>query len=178
MHLTKASTIKVGRSKYMVNLREDGMVLDDGVVLRLENHRFLATTSSGHAQHMLSHFEHYRDTEWAGSKVIVTDVTEAWAMIVVAGPQSRHTLQSVLGCEWHGSLGRLGHMEFAQVRWRDRELRVLRAGFSGELAFELHCRPSIALPLWEGLVESGLGVCAAEANYFKEKIGPRRRLRL
>jgi sarcosine oxidase subunit alpha len=66
MYLTKASTIKVGRSKYMVNLREDGMVIGDGVVLRLEDHRFLATTSSGHAQHMLSHFEHYRDTEWAG----------------------------------------------------------------------------------------------------------------
>ena len=35
MYLTKASTIKVGRSRYMVNLREDGMVLDDGLVLRL-----------------------------------------------------------------------------------------------------------------------------------------------
>ena len=40
MYLTKASTIKVGRCKYMVNLREDGMVLDDGLVLRLAPDRF------------------------------------------------------------------------------------------------------------------------------------------
>ena len=163
MYLTKASTIKVGRSRYMVNLREDGMVLDDGIVLRLEERRFLATTSSGHAQHMLSHFEHYRDTEWADRKVIVADVTEAWAVIVVAGPESRHTLQRVLGAEWAGPLERLAHMEFAHRDWRERDLRVLRASFSGELAFELHCRPGIALPLWEALVDSGLAPYGLEA---------------
>ena len=92
MYLTKAGTIKVGRSKYMVNLREDGMVLDDGLVLRLARDRFLATSSSGHALHMLSHFEHYRDTEWSGRAVTLTDVTEAWAVIAVAGPRSRAAL--------------------------------------------------------------------------------------
>jgi hypothetical protein len=34
---------------------------------------------------------------------------------------------------------------------------------SGELAFELHCRPSIALPPWEALVESGLAPYGLEA---------------
>ena len=82
MYLTRASTIKVGRSKYMVNLREDGMVLDDGIALRLAADRFLLTTSTGHADHMLSHFEYYRDTEWAGRAVSITDVSEAWAVIV------------------------------------------------------------------------------------------------
>ncbi len=98
MYLTKASTIKIGRSKYMVNLREDGMVLDDGLVLRLASDRFLATTSSGHGNHMLSHFEHYRATEWSGRAVTLTDVTEAWAVIAVAGPRSRgHARESARG---------------------------------------------------------------------------------
>ena len=163
MYLTRASTIKPGRSKYMVNLREDGMVLDDGIVLRLEEQRFLATTSSAHAQHMLSHFEHYRDTEWAHRKVTVSDVTEAWAVIVVAGPGSRDTLGRLLGAEWRGSLERLNHMEFAHRHWRERDLRVLRASFSGELAFELHCRPASALPLWEALIESGMAPYGLEA---------------
>ncbi|HEV7432135.1 MAG TPA: 2Fe-2S iron-sulfur cluster-binding protein, partial [Steroidobacteraceae bacterium] len=91
LYLTKASTIKIGRSKYMVNLREDGMVLDDGLVLRLGTDRFLATTSSGHGTHMLAHFEHYRATQWANRTVTITDVTEAWAAIAVAGPTSRAT---------------------------------------------------------------------------------------
>jgi sarcosine oxidase subunit alpha len=163
MYLTKASTIRVGRSKYMVNLREDGMVLDDGIVLRLAEDRFVATTSSGHADHMLSHFEHYRDTEWSGRAVAVTGITEAWAVIVVAGPASRDAVRAVLGGEWSESLSRLGHMDFAEGLWRGAELRLLRASFSGELAFELHCRPAIAAPLWESLVDAGLSPYGLEA---------------
>jgi len=163
LYLTKASTIKVGRSKYMVNLREDGMVLDDGIVLRLADDRYLATTSSGHAEHMLSHFEYYRDTEWSGANVVLTNVTEAWAVIVVAGPTSRDTLQAVLGEAWQADLERLRHMDFATGRWLGGELRALRASFSGELAFELHCRPDIALPLWEALADAGLSPYGLEA---------------
>jgi methylglutamate dehydrogenase subunit C len=163
LYLTRASTIQIGRSKYMVNLREDGMVLDDGIVLRLAADRFVATTSSGHALHMLSHFEHYRDTEWSGRAVTVTDVTDAWAAIVVAGPKSRNTLRAVLGVDWHAALGRLTHMDFAAGRFNGRELTVLRASFSGELAFELHCRPAIAVALWEALVAAGLAPYGLEA---------------
>jgi len=163
MYLTKASTIRIGRSKYMVSLREDGMVLDDGIVLRLAEDRFVATTGTGHGEHMLSHFEYYRDTEWGGRRVTVTDVTEAWAVIVVAGPRSRDTLHTVLGSEWQVPLHRLVHMDFAAGLWRERELRLVRASFSGELAFELHCRPDIAPLLWEALIESGLAPYGLEA---------------
>jgi methylglutamate dehydrogenase subunit C len=156
MYLTRASTIKVGRSKYMVNLREDGMVLDDGIALRLTTDRFLVTTSTGHADHMLSHFEYYRDTEWAGRAVSITDVSEAWAVIVCAGPASRQTLGTVLGEGWTEPLSRLTHMGFASGEWRGAALRLLRASFSGELAFELHCRPRMAIPLWQALNDAGL----------------------
>jgi sarcosine oxidase subunit alpha len=163
MYLTRASTIKTGRSKYMVNLREDGMVLDDGLVLRLAEDRFLATTSSSHAGHMLSHFELWRDTEWAGRPVTLTDVTEAWAVIVCAGPTSRDTVRAVLGAEWQPSLARIAHMDFATGTWRGAPLRLLRASFSGELAFELHCRPRLALPLWQALADAGLAPYGLEA---------------
>jgi sarcosine oxidase subunit alpha len=163
MYLSKTSTIKVGRSRYMVNLREDGMVLDDGLVLRLAENRFLATTSSGHALHMLSHFEHYRDTQWSGRGVTLTDVTEAWATIAVAGPASRDALRTVLGPDWHAPLAALTHMDFARGRYGGYDLTVLRAGFSGELAFELHCRAAIATALWEALVAAGLPPYGLEA---------------
>ncbi len=86
----------------------------------------------------------------------LTDVTEAWAVIAVAGPRSRATLESVLGADWRSPLSSLGHMDFADGHYQGRELRVLRASFSGELAFELHCRPGIAVPLWQALVAGGL----------------------
>jgi heterotetrameric sarcosine oxidase alpha subunit len=163
LYLTKASAIRPGRSKYMVNLREDGMVLDDGLVLRLAEDRFMATTSSGHGTHMLSHFEHYRSTQWADRAVTITDVTEAWAAIAVAGPESRPILQRVLEAPWHASLDRLKHMEFADGQHRGQELRVLRASFSGELAYELHCRPAAAPLIWEALVGAGLSPYGIDA---------------
>jgi methylglutamate dehydrogenase subunit C len=163
LYLSKASTIRVGRSKYMVNLREDGMVLDDGLVLRLADDRFLATTGSGHGTHMLSHFEHYRALNASRWRVTVTDVTEAWGVIVVAGPQSRPALTRVLGASWQAALGKLAHMDFADGAYAGQALRVLRASFSGELAFELHFRPSIAVPLWEALVAAGLAPYGLEA---------------
>jgi glycine cleavage system aminomethyltransferase T len=156
MYLTRASTLKVGRSKYMVNLREDGMVLDDGIALRLAADRFLVTTSTGHAELILSHFEHYRDTEWARRRVSLSDVSEAWAVIVCAGPDSRRTLGTILGAGWTESLNGLTHMGFATGAWNGAALRLLRASFSGELAYELHCRPRIATSLWQALVDAGL----------------------
>jgi sarcosine oxidase subunit alpha len=163
LYLTRGSTIREGRSKYMVLLREDGMVLDDGIVLRLAPDRFLATVSSSHAYHVLSHFEFWRDREFVRRGVALTDVTEAWSVIVVAGPMSPNALTQVLGAEWISAIASLTHMEHFLGRWQGGELRVLRASFSGELAYELHCRPRIARALWEALLASGLAPYGLEA---------------
>jgi sarcosine oxidase subunit alpha len=163
LYLTRGSTIREGRSKYMVLLREDGMVLDDGIVLRLAPDRFLATVSSSHAWHVLSHFEFRHDLEFASRGVAVTDVTEAWSAIVVAGPTSPNALTHVLGAEWISAIASLTHMEHFLGHWQGAELRVLRASFSGELAYELHCRPRIARALWEALHATGLEPYGIEA---------------
>jgi sarcosine oxidase subunit alpha len=95
--------------------------------------------------------------------VSVTDASEAWAVIVCAGPASRQTLGAVLGEGWIEPLSRLTHMRFETGEWRGAALRVLRASFSGELAFELHCRPRIAIPLWQALADAGLFPYGIEA---------------
>ena len=161
--LTKASYIKAGRSKYMVLLREDGMVLDDGIVMRLADDRFLATVSSGHADQIFSRFRFYRDKIAGFRRVVIADVTEAWSVIAVSGPVSRDTLKCILGEEWIDTLSAMTHMEFRDGTWNGHYLRVLRASFSGELAFELHCKSSIAEALWRSLVEAGMTPYGLEA---------------
>jgi methylglutamate dehydrogenase subunit C len=163
VYLTPASTIKVGRSKYMVNLREDGMVLDDGLVLRLAPDRFLATVSSAHAGHMLSHFEFWRETQAAARSLAITDVTEAWAVVVVAGPKCREALRSALGTAWYEPLSSLTHMSFVDGKFDGADVRMLRASFSGELAYELHCRPRVAVAVWKALIAAGLQPYGLEA---------------
>jgi sarcosine oxidase subunit alpha len=164
MYLNRASAIEPGRARYAVLLREDGMVLDDGLLLRAAADRFVATTSSSHTAQVLAHLEFYRDTEWRGRRIALTDVTEAWSVIIVAGPASRDTLLNLLGSAWHQALGNLRHMGFADGGWGGGDrLRVLRASFSGELAFELHCAPAIAGGLWQALAAAGLAPFGLEA---------------
>lgn len=162
VYLTRASTLRVGRSKYMVNLREDGMVLDDGIVMRLAENRFVATVSSGHADHMAAHFNFWRDRSHSSREVAITDVTESWSVIAVAGPEARNELMAVLGDAWHGTLQTLAHMGVAEGDWHG-DLRLLRASFSGELAYEVHCRPSQAVSLWQALIDTGLQPYGIEA---------------
>lgn len=163
LYVTRASPLRPGRAKYMVNLREDGRVLDDGLALCLESGRYVVTTSSSHGEHMLSHLEHFRALEWGGRAVTLTDVTDAWAVIAVAGPTSRDALGRVLGRDWQDTLATLPHMSFARGRHLGVDLTVLRAGFSGELSYELHVRPSAAVALWQSLVDTGLAPYGLDA---------------
>jgi sarcosine oxidase subunit alpha len=163
MYMTRASSLKVGRSRYAVNLREDGMVLDDGLLLRLGADRFRATTSTGHAQEMLAHFEYYRALEFGAAELAICDVTDAWAVIVVAGPKSRDALLPILEEPSRAPVAALQHMDFTMARFAGAELLILRASFSGELAFELHCPPHSAVPLADALVGVGIGPYGLEA---------------
>jgi len=151
MYLTRASSLRVGRARYMVMLREDGMVLDDGLVMRLAADRFVATVSTGHADSVLSHLEFWRAVEFGDRAVALADLTECGSVIAVSGPASRGRLLAVLGQEWSDPVQSLSHMQFAAGQYGAMPLRVLRASFSGELAFELHVHPSVALSLWEAL---------------------------
>lgn len=163
LYLTRISNLAVGRSRYAVLLREDGMVLDDGLVLRVARDRFFATVSSTHTELILAHMEFWCAVEYGSQDVMITDLTDASSVLTVAGPSARGHLSAVLDAPWQGKLASLKHMEFADDVWNGRALRVLRASFSGELAFELHCHPAIALPLWEGLIACGATPYGLEA---------------
>jgi sarcosine oxidase subunit alpha len=164
LYLGRPGAMIPGRARYIALLREDGMVLDDGLMIRESATRFVATTSTTHLAQVLSHLEFYRDTEWRGRRIALTDVTESTAVIIVAGPASRSMLQEVLGDAWRAALARLNHMGFADGAAPDgSRLRVLRASFTGELAYELHGRPAGAAALWAALAATGLAPFGLEA---------------
>ncbi|MBL8264955.1 glycine cleavage T C-terminal barrel domain-containing protein, partial [Steroidobacter sp.] len=135
-------------------------VIADGVIMRHADDRFIATVSSDHADHLFAHFQYWRDRRWSDHRVVMTDVTEAWAAIAVAGPNSREKLSGLLG---EPSINALAHMTFFETQHRGSTLRVLRASYSGELAYELHCQPDAALSLCQLLADSGLKPDGLEA---------------
>ena len=83
------STLKVGRCRYGLMCRDDGMVFDDGVTARIAENRFLMSTTTGGASTVLNWLEEWLQTEWTDLEVYCTSVTTHWAAIAVAGPKSR-----------------------------------------------------------------------------------------
>ncbi|PWI13634.1 ferredoxin [Streptomyces sp. Act143] len=154
LYTNMMSTLKVGMIRYGVMCRPDGMVFDDGTVIRVAQDRFLVTTTTGNAAAVLDWMEEWLQTEWPELKVHCTSVTEQWATVALVGPQSRAVLAS-LAPELAVS-----NEDFPFMAWRETtvagiEARVCRISFSGELAYEINVSPWQALPLWEAVHEAG-----------------------
>ena len=154
------SSLPVGKARYGIMLREDGIVLDDGTVARLAPEHFLLSTTTAHAGKVLQHLEHARQVLWPDLDVQLAPVTEQWAQLAIAGPRSRALLERLLGGTLDLSNGALPYLACAQSRWQDRPARLFRISFSGELAYELAVPASRGDALVRAIVSAGepLGV--------------------
>ena len=85
-------SLAVGMCRYGVMCKADGMVFDDGVVMRVGEQRFVCTTTTGNAAAVLAWMEEWLQTEWPELRVRLTSVTEQWATVAVVGPGSRELL--------------------------------------------------------------------------------------
>jgi sarcosine oxidase subunit alpha len=148
------SSLKVGSVRYGVMCGVDGMVIDDGTVLRVADDRFLVYTTTGGAAKILDWMEEWLQTEWPQLQVALTSVTDHWATFPVVGPRSRDVIGAMFG-----DLD-VSNEAFPFMTWRDTTLggvpiRVARVSFSGELAFEVNVDTWHAPAVWERLVEAG-----------------------
>jgi sarcosine oxidase subunit alpha len=148
------SSLKVGSIRYGVMCGVDGMVIDDGTVLRLADDRFLVLTTTGGAAKILDWMEEWVQTEWPDLRVHCTSVTEQWVTFPVVGPRSRDVIGAVF------PEVDVSQESFPFMTWRDTTLggvpvRLARISFSGELAFEVYVNPWYAVDVWQRLLEAG-----------------------
>ncbi len=129
------STLKPGRVRYGVMLREDGFVMDDGTTARLEQDRWLMTTTTAHAGPVMAHVEFCHQVLWPELDVQFCSVSDQWAQFGIAGPRAREVLAAVV--EGDVSDAALPYMGCATVRAVGGVARVFRISFSGELAYEV-----------------------------------------
>ncbi|MGY4650647.1 2Fe-2S iron-sulfur cluster-binding protein [Mycobacterium sp. URHB0021] len=154
LYTNMMSTLKVGMIRYGVMCGVDGMVIDDGTVMRLANDRYQVFTTTGGAAHILDWMEEWLQTEWPHFAVRLTSVTEQWHTFPVVGPKSRDVVGAVFG-----DLD-VSNDAFPFMAWRDTHLdgvhvRVGRVSFSGELAYEVNVMGWYATAVWEKLIAAG-----------------------
>ncbi len=126
------STLPVGRVRYGLMLREDGMVLDDGTSARLGEGHYLMTTTTAAAGLVMRHLDFVHQAFCADWQVRFISVTESWAQFAVAGPKARALVQSFLEVPVD-----LPFMGVAPVRIGGVDGRLFRISFSGEEGYEI-----------------------------------------
>jgi aminomethyltransferase len=135
--------LKPGQVVYCCWCDDDGKILDDGTVTRLDEQHYRMTAAEP-AFYWLE--EHRR-----GFRVQVEDASERLAGLALQGPNSRPILEQVVDA----GMGRLGFFQGAAGKIDGFQLYVTRTGYTGDLGYELWVDREWALPLWDRLVAAG-----------------------
>jgi sarcosine oxidase subunit alpha len=132
----RLSTLNVGRIRYGFVLQESGVVLDDGVTLRLAQDRFLLSCSSGHTDAVRMRLELWRQDRFDAAQIAIHDTTAQWATLTVTGPRSRDLIEAC-GLDVALDDQSLPHMAFVTGAFDGGPLRVARVSFTGDRSYEL-----------------------------------------
>ena len=154
VYTNKFSNLGIGRCRYGLMLKEDGMVMDDGVTTRLASDHFHMTTTTGGAARVLDWLEEFSQTEWPELKVWFTSVTEQWAVATLSGPKAREILAAA-GCDMDLSDEALPFMSMQEGHVSGLPARLFRISFTGELSYEINVPARYGLALWTQLMAAG-----------------------
>jgi len=147
--------LPIGKARYGIMLRDDGIVMDDGTSWRLGENEYFMTTSTAAAAKVMSWLEELLQTRWTDLKVNVTSVSEQWAGAAIAGPKSRDVLNECVFDPTEITNDNLPFMGVLQTKLKDgTPCRVVRISFSGELAYEMYIESDYAHGMMDMLWES------------------------
>ncbi len=146
--------LPVGKARYGLMLREDGIVMDDGTTTRISENHYHMTTTTAQAANVLSHLEYYLQIVWPELNVNVVSTTEQWAGAAIAGPKSRDML-SKLYPDLDVSNEALPFMGYKEAEFFGVPSRIFRISFSGELAYEINVKSDHGMFMWEKMMEVG-----------------------
>ena len=148
-HLTvnDAATLEVGQAQYSLMCLETGGVIDDLLVYRLDESRYLLVVNGARRA---------VDLEWIHGRQSVFDVAAAdladeHALIALQGPRAEEILARLAGRELTGLLPN----RHAVGRIDGTDAMVSRTGYTGEDGFEIRARATAAPSLWQALLEAG-----------------------
>ena len=153
IYTNKWEKLAVGKCRYGLMCKDDGMVTDDGVTSCLADNHFLMTTTTGGAAAILEWLELWHQTEWPELDVYFSSVTDHWATMTITGPEARKLLAEISDID-------LDRDSFKFMDWRSGKVagvpaRVFRISFTGELTFEINVQANYAMHVWQTLFKHG-----------------------
>lgn len=139
-----ATKLRVGGVIYTCWCDEDGRVIDDGTVARLDDTTYRWTSADPSLR--------WFGLNATGLDVEIEDVSESVAALALQGPLSRGVLEAASG----ESFSDLRYFRRRPARVGGIEIDVSRTGYTGDLGYELWVPAANALELWDALTEAGV----------------------
>jgi sarcosine oxidase subunit alpha len=153
LYINTFDTLAVGRCRYGVMLRDDGIVQDDGTVSRLAAAHYLMTTTTVNAVKVMQEIDYLLQVVWPTLHVYATSVTEQWAAVAISGPRSRDVVARLVDIDVSNEA--FPFLAVAACSARAIPARLFRMSYSGELAYELHVAANRGRDLWEAVIDAG-----------------------
>jgi sarcosine oxidase subunit alpha len=153
IYANTASTLKPGRTRYGLMLREDGILFDDGTIARLGPDHFLLSTTTQKSEDVLAHMEWHLETVWPDLDVSITNVADHWAQFAVAGPRARAVVKALVDVDVGNEA--FPFMAVAPATIAGVPGRLFRISFSGELGYELAVPAAYADHVFAAILAAG-----------------------
>lgn len=138
---------KVGKAQYTIWCDAHGYVVQDGVLLRLEEDKFLLTAG----ERTLRWFRQIAK-ENNLSQAVVKDVSTDYGILALQGPHSHSVLRSLTP-----EPTRLGYFGVCQAQIDNHDVIISRTGFTGDLGYEIWVKRENAERVFRALMEAGAG---------------------
>jgi len=148
IYANNARSLKPGFARYGLMCNENGVVIDDGVFVRLTEDHFLCHCTSGNTARVYQWLEEWLQCEWPSLRVALSNQTSQWASATVSGPRARE-LMRLFESDIDFSCKAFSHMQFRSGQIDGVAARVLRASFTGELTYEISVPARYGLSLWK-----------------------------
>ena len=158
VYCNNLSNLAIGSVRYGLMLREDGILFDDGTVTHLGDNHYFLTSTTANSNSIWRWLTKLSQIQWPELDVRLTQVSEQWACLAIAGPQSRTLCEKLgLGIDFDPANFPLSSLRIGFI---DREIscRVFSVSFSGEQSFEVNVPAGYATSLVERIFEVGQGM--------------------
>ncbi len=141
--------LEPGQAQYTLLTNEEGGIVDDLIVYRLDRHSYLLVVNAANRE---TDYAWLKERELRGSDV--RDVSDEYALLAVQGPRAIERL----------GLSPAPPFTFAEGALAGVEVMVNRTGYTGEDGCELLCASEDAVRLWDAVLERGVVPCGLGAR--------------
>lgn len=157
----KLSAIAVGQAKYSLLLAEDGGIIDDLVVYRTGDDRYMVVANASNREVVAAELV----ARAAGFDTFVSDESDDIALVALQGPDALAVLLETPGfgvegpgedaADFDQQLTELKYYRAFPATFEGQPVLIARTGYTGEDGFELYLAPERAAALWAALAETG-----------------------